>query len=46
MNFINADPAAKFTLVQDSVKYWDLAASGTSEPLKVTKRRKLEGLMT
>ena len=28
---------AKFTLVQDLVKSWDLAALGTSKPLKVTE---------
>jgi len=30
-----ADLAAKFTLVQDLVKSWDLATLGTSNPLKV-----------
>ena len=37
MNFIKADHTAKFSLVQDLVKSWDLATSSTSEPYKVTK---------
>ncbi|KAJ8429797.1 hypothetical protein Cgig2_015629 [Carnegiea gigantea] len=36
-NVIMVNLAAKFTLVQDLVKSWDLATSGTSDPLKVTE---------
>ena len=36
-NFIMADPVTKFAFVQELVKSWDLATSGTSEPLKVTE---------
>ena len=36
-NFIKADPAAKLSLIPDLVKSWDLAASSTLEPPKVTK---------
>jgi len=36
-NFIKADPAVKFSLIQDLVKSWDLAASGTLESPKVTE---------
>ena len=36
-NFIKADPVAKFSLVQDLVKSWDLATSGTSDSPKITE---------
>jgi len=36
-NFVKADPAAKFSLMQDLVKSWDLATPGTSNPPKATK---------
>ena len=34
-NSIKVGPAAKFSLVQDLVKSWDLATSSTSNPPKV-----------
>jgi len=36
-NFIKADSAAKFSLIQDLVKSWNLVTPGTSDPLKVTE---------
>jgi len=36
-NFIKADPAAKFSLVQDIVKFRDLATPRASDPPKVTE---------
>ena len=36
-NFLSADSAGKFQLAQDLAKSWDLVASGTLEPIKVTE---------
>jgi len=36
-NFLAVNLDAKFELVRDLAKSWDLAASGTLEPIKVTE---------
>jgi len=36
-SFIKADPNVRLSLVQDIVKYWDLAASGALKPPKVSE---------
>ncbi|KAJ8444805.1 hypothetical protein Cgig2_014994 [Carnegiea gigantea] len=36
-NFLSADSTTKLELVQELARSWDVAVSGTSEPLKVTE---------
>ncbi|KAJ8438015.1 LOW QUALITY PROTEIN: hypothetical protein Cgig2_029996 [Carnegiea gigantea] len=43
-NFINADPTAKFSLVQDLVKSWDLATLDTSDSPKITEEELKDAL--
>jgi len=37
MDFLAADPSAKYALVENLTKSWPLASSGLVEPLMITK---------